>query len=313
MNLVIEVKRHPVYTHVLLSSEGVPFDEAGGIYPTHLSGGYMTLSLDGESVKLHVMVAETWIENPDNLPLVNHIDGDKLNNRTSNLEWTTYSGNLNHAYSSGLRSDNNVTFVRDLRTGEVREFLSQADAARYFSVNPGKISAYFKSDMRAPYNRYFEIRNDCEWKFELDDTKKYRVSDRKRVVFINNDGSLIVYPNIPAFLRVHTTTVKYATAYIWLTGGRFKKRTGINAILEYDFSGDLTNAEFLNDTSADNRIVPRRKARNVSVTYMVNGVVVSEIFNSIKGFCAAKGFKFTAVQKSVWKKGCYKDYKITYL
>jgi hypothetical protein len=51
---------------------------------------------------VHRLVALAWIPNPDALPQVNHIDGDKLNNRDSNLEWCTAADNNRHAYAIGL-------------------------------------------------------------------------------------------------------------------------------------------------------------------------------------------------------------------
>jgi len=51
---------------------------------------------------VHRLVAEAWIPNPDNLPVVNHIDGNGSNPRADNLEWTTASGNCSHAVSAGL-------------------------------------------------------------------------------------------------------------------------------------------------------------------------------------------------------------------
>lgn len=50
----------------------------------------------------HRLMAEAFIDNSTNLPCVNHIDGNKLNNALDNLEWTTYSENSKHALRTGL-------------------------------------------------------------------------------------------------------------------------------------------------------------------------------------------------------------------
>lgn len=51
---------------------------------------------------VHRLVASTFIENVDEKPQINHIDGNKLNNNISNLEWVTPSENIRHGYSNGL-------------------------------------------------------------------------------------------------------------------------------------------------------------------------------------------------------------------
>ena len=51
---------------------------------------------------IHRCVALKYIPNPDDLPEVNHIDGDKLNNSIENLEWVSGSQNMKHAYRLGL-------------------------------------------------------------------------------------------------------------------------------------------------------------------------------------------------------------------
>ena len=62
------------------------------------------LSKDGKqkTITVHRLVALTFIENPLNLPQVNHIDGDKTNNNVSNLEWCDNSYNQIHAHKTGL-------------------------------------------------------------------------------------------------------------------------------------------------------------------------------------------------------------------
>lgn len=63
------------------------------------------LTLNGEKIhkKAHRLVAELFIENKESLPVINHKDGNKLNNHVSNLEWCTYEHNNHHAIQTGLR------------------------------------------------------------------------------------------------------------------------------------------------------------------------------------------------------------------
>ena len=53
-------------------------------------------------IRIHRAVAETFIPNPNNLPQVNHIDGNKLNNMVDNLEWCDNRYNSQHAWDHNL-------------------------------------------------------------------------------------------------------------------------------------------------------------------------------------------------------------------
>lgn len=79
----------------------------GGILKTYCdSHGYKRLRvcIQGKTrlVYLHRLLAEAYLDNSDNKPCVNHIDGDKLNNDLPNLEWVTYSENTQHAVANNL-------------------------------------------------------------------------------------------------------------------------------------------------------------------------------------------------------------------
>jgi len=62
---------------------------------------YVHLSIYGKSktMRIHRLVAETYIPNPMNYPVINHKDGNKLNNNVSNLEWCTVKENTNQKYN----------------------------------------------------------------------------------------------------------------------------------------------------------------------------------------------------------------------
>lgn len=68
--------------------------------------GYCRIKLCKENklyyFQVHRLVAQAFIPNPNNLPQVNHKDGNKLNNNVDNLEWCTQSYNMKHAYKMGL-------------------------------------------------------------------------------------------------------------------------------------------------------------------------------------------------------------------
>lgn len=59
-----------------------------------------------KSKTIHRLVAQAFIPNLNNLPQINHIDGNKENNNISNLEWCTRSENIKHAYKNGLHKIN---------------------------------------------------------------------------------------------------------------------------------------------------------------------------------------------------------------
>lgn len=63
--------------------------------------GYIQLGINGKVTLLHRLVAEAYLENPQNLRDVDHIDGDKTNNNIENLRWCSHSDNMKLAWKNG--------------------------------------------------------------------------------------------------------------------------------------------------------------------------------------------------------------------
>jgi hypothetical protein len=69
--------------------------------------GYYKVGLSNngkiKTIRVHRLLALTYLPNPENKCDVNHIDGNKSNNDLSNLEWATRSENIKHAFKNGLK------------------------------------------------------------------------------------------------------------------------------------------------------------------------------------------------------------------
>ena len=96
--------------------------------------GYVHYSLHGKNKKIHRIVAKLFVPNKMNLPCCNHIDGNKLNNHYSNIEWCTQGHNLKESYRLGLTKGPSKTY-RAYKNGVlVGEYQSGYACARALDI-----------------------------------------------------------------------------------------------------------------------------------------------------------------------------------
>lgn len=137
---------------------------------------YMTVSLwknnKGTTLYTHRLVASAFLQNQNNLPEVNHIDGVRTNNDVSNLEWCTRKENAIHAVKTGLK-----TYTNRLSKGEFTECL--------FAVLNGE--SYYSISQRTPYKVPFlsvklrRLAKELDIEGELNESLKIQKIERARI------------------------------------------------------------------------------------------------------------------------------------
>jgi len=156
------------------------------------------LSVNGKLFQyyLHRIVAEHFIENPQNLPEVNHIDGNFYNNIASNLEWISKLDNMRHASENKLMKRYTTKVkVTNRQTSEVKIYDSMKECSEYLNISSSTISQYCRKKLKKEHKQYI---------FEYEDSQRH---------IINEDDDIIwkEFPECNNYLVSNTGEVKNKT------------------------------------------------------------------------------------------------------
>lgn len=134
-----------------------------------IQNGYHYVDLYTESGKpvrkgIHRLLALTFLHHPvdcDHL-VINHKDGVPLNNTLSNLEWCTYSDNMNHAYDMGFRKEAIAILAKCLETGREYRFRSYGEAAKLVGATYQALHDWITGRINiTPYRGYL-FKTECD-------------------------------------------------------------------------------------------------------------------------------------------------------
>ena len=120
----------------LMTNHGKPQRKIKAQYARKYAAVNLSIKDQNYTKDIHRLVAVAFVPNPDNKPMVNHIDGVKLNNNASNLEWSTCSENHKHAYASGLRTSNGTATGLKLGSSSKYRNVSWDNARRKWLASP---------------------------------------------------------------------------------------------------------------------------------------------------------------------------------
>lgn len=102
--------------------------------------GYIKISINKKSYSVHRLVALAFIPNIENKEFVNHIDGNKTNNKLTNLEWATCLENNIHKINNNLSNTTKKVIQYDINTNKLNEFISIIDASRKLNLSTTTIT-----------------------------------------------------------------------------------------------------------------------------------------------------------------------------
>ena len=284
-----------------------------------LRSGYVSCCIinnHSESVnrRVHILVAMTFIPNPESKPVVNHINGVRNDNQVSNLEWVTYSDNSGLLRVNNTRGDNRRRrVVQYTLTGQQIQIWDSVVAAAHGISGSTTSMCRSCSDIESTYRgykwRYYDdMINQLpgeEWKSVICKDREFRVSNFGRIK--TNNGRIIGSEANDGYMRITVSGTYFSVHRLVCLAWKPIENSEtlvVNHIDNNRNNNQVENLEWVTTSGnlnhyCQNFLVRGSYNRGRAVEQLRQDGTVIEIFESAK-----KAFESTGVQASNLTRVC---------
>ena len=284
--------------------------------------GYKSVSVNGSCFSVHRIMALTFLDQIPGKGIINHIDGDKANNVIDNLEWTDYTGNIEHAFRTGLRNDNKPVIVRDLETDETIEFYSLQEAARFFKVNGSVVWTYLHSNRKNPFKLKWEVvyKGDKTGLLSRNDIRTFTHGWCRGLIVIKETGELERWLDTVNLAKKYNVSRTLITFYLKHKAANHSNIfRGMSLFYEDEYLKEHPNERELILAMSVNGTESKRGSKSLTPQKPKPIVVLNTETNettnyeSLNQFCKVMNVPKPGVKRSVTYKGRWRHFKIKYV
>lgn len=278
---------------------------------------YLTIFLNRKSWGIHRLKCMAFLPLPDRNKtfkdyIINHKDGNKLNNDIDNLEWSDYKGNLIHAFKTGLRTDNHPLWLYDLKENKYYHFYSKTECAKFIGCGVVSVIYNLSTKGKSLINLRYQVgyTKDIFGYITKDNAYKFATKNKPVKLYDSNENLISSFSSLKAmhkYIGMKPRSVPIRKQ----KGNRFK--LGDKYVWEYVTKYD----EMLE--IIDKCPYKRKYHPGIGFKVFVHEIIVTypdktvKIFPDLHAASRALGASHAALQKRLSKyKGVWREYKLEY-